>query len=64
MSAITPGEPGLAILGLPLLNSYFIIIDGEANGGKGVVQFATAAGEVSDSLAIRPTCAQLAPSED
>jgi hypothetical protein len=44
MSAITPGEPGLAILGLPLMNGYFTVFDGEANGGKGVVQFATAAG--------------------
>ncbi len=40
--AITPGQPGLAILGLPLMNGYFTIFDGEADGGKGVVKFATA----------------------
>ena len=44
MAAITTGEPGLAILGLPLMNGYFTIFDGEANGGKGVIHFATAAG--------------------
>jgi hypothetical protein len=41
-AAITVGDPGLAILGLPLMNSYFTIFDGEADGGKGVVKFATA----------------------
>jgi hypothetical protein len=41
-AAITVGEPGLAILGLPLMNGYFTIFDGEADGGKGVVKFATA----------------------
>jgi Eukaryotic aspartyl protease len=41
-AAITKGEAGLAILGLPLLNGYFTIFDGEADGGKGVVKFATA----------------------
>ena len=40
--AITPGQPGLAILGLPLMNGYFTIFDGEADGGKGVVKFAKA----------------------
>jgi hypothetical protein len=34
------GQPGLAILGLPLMNGYFTIFDGEADGGKGVVKFA------------------------
>jgi hypothetical protein len=41
-AAITVGQPGLAILGLPLLNGYFTIFDGEADGGKGVVKFAKA----------------------
>jgi hypothetical protein len=39
-AAITPGEAGLAILGLPLMNGYFTVFDGEADGGKGVVKFA------------------------
>ncbi len=41
-AAITKGEAGLSILGLPLMNGYFTIFDGEADGGKGVVRFATA----------------------
>jgi hypothetical protein len=41
-AAITKGEAGLAILGLPLMNGYFTIFDGEADSGKGVVKFATA----------------------
>lgn len=41
-TAITVGDPGLAILGLPLMNGYFTIFDGEADGGKGVVKFAKA----------------------
>ena len=41
MAAITPGEDGLVILGLPLMNGYFTVFDGEADGGKGVVAFAT-----------------------
>jgi|SRR5579871_2226175 len=41
-AAITEGQAGLAILGLPLMNGYFTIFDGEADGGKGVVKFATA----------------------
>jgi hypothetical protein len=41
-AAITVGQPGLAILGLPLMNNYFTIFDGEADGGKGVVKFAKA----------------------
>ena len=40
MAAITRGQDGLAILGLPLLNGYFTIFDGEADGGRGVVKFA------------------------
>jgi hypothetical protein len=41
VAAITPGQAGLAILGLPLMNGYFTIFDGEADGGRGVVKFAT-----------------------
>lgn len=41
-AAITNGQAGLAILGLPLMNGYFTIFDGEADGGKGAVRFATA----------------------
>jgi len=44
MAAITSGEAGLAILGLPLMNGYFTIFDGEADGGMGVIRFATRAG--------------------
>jgi hypothetical protein len=40
LAAITPGEDGLVILGLPLMNGYFTVFDGEADGGKGVVAFA------------------------
>lgn len=43
MAAITQGDPGLAILGLPLMNGYFTIFDGEADGGRGVIKFATRA---------------------
>jgi len=43
-AAITPGQPGMAILGLPLMNAYFTIFDGEADGGRGVVKFATRKG--------------------
>jgi hypothetical protein len=39
-AAITKGDPGLAILGLPLMNGYFTIFDGEADGGRGVIKFA------------------------
>ena len=42
LAAITSGENGLAIFGLPLMNGYFTIFDGEADGGRGVVNFATA----------------------
>lgn len=38
--AITEGDPGLAILGLPLMNGYFTIFDGEADNGRGVIKFA------------------------
>jgi hypothetical protein len=41
LAAITQGEPGLAILGLPLMNGYFTIFDGEADEGRGVIKFAT-----------------------
>jgi len=40
-AALTPGEEGLAILGLPLMNGYFTIFDGEADGGRGVIKFAS-----------------------
>jgi len=43
-AAITKGQAGLAILGLPIMNGYFTIFDGEADNGKGVIRFATAAG--------------------
>jgi hypothetical protein len=43
-AAITPGDPGLVILGLPLMNGYFTIFDGEADGGRGVIKFATSKG--------------------
>jgi hypothetical protein len=43
MVAITKGDPGLAILGLPIMNGYFTIFDGEADGGRGVIKFATRA---------------------
>jgi hypothetical protein len=40
LAAITVGQAGLAILGLPLMNGNFTIFDGEADNGRGVVQFA------------------------
>jgi hypothetical protein len=40
LAAITPGNDGLAILGLPLMNGYFTIFDGEADNGRGVIRFA------------------------
>jgi Eukaryotic aspartyl protease len=40
MAAITVGQDGLTILGLPLMNGYFTIFDGTA--GLGVIKFATA----------------------
>ncbi len=39
----TPGQSGLSILGLPLMNGYFTIFDGEADGGVGSILFATRA---------------------
>ncbi len=41
MAAITPNEDESAILGLPLMSGYFTIFDGEADGGKGAIKFAT-----------------------
>jgi Eukaryotic aspartyl protease len=40
--AITSGQERLSILGLPLMNGYFTIFDGEGGGGKGAIKFATA----------------------
>jgi aspartyl protease len=40
LAAITPGNDGLAILGLPLMNGYFTVFDGEADNGRGVIRFA------------------------
>jgi hypothetical protein len=40
MLALTQGEPGFSILGLPLMNGYFTIFDGEADNDRGVVKFA------------------------
>ncbi len=42
-AAITPGDDGLAILGLPLMAGYFTIFDGEADNGRGEIRFATQA---------------------
>ncbi|MET0384295.1 MAG: pepsin-like aspartic protease, partial [Burkholderiaceae bacterium] len=42
MAAISIGEDGFATLGLPLMNGYFTIFDGVADGGKGVIKFARA----------------------
>jgi len=39
-AAITEGDPGLTILGLPLMNGYYTIFDGEADNGRGVIRFA------------------------
>jgi hypothetical protein len=44
LAAITPGQDGLVILGLPLMNGYFTVFDGEADNGKGVVAFAALKG--------------------
>ncbi|HEY1764063.1 MAG TPA: pepsin-like aspartic protease [Opitutaceae bacterium] len=41
IAAMSTGQDGLSILGLPLMNGYFTIFDGEAAGGKGVIKFAT-----------------------
>jgi hypothetical protein len=42
-AAITQGQVGQAILGLPIMNGYFVVFDGEADGGKGAVMFAAKA---------------------
>jgi hypothetical protein len=42
MAAITQGNDGQAILGLPLMNGYFTVFDGEADGGMGQIKFAKA----------------------
>jgi len=42
-ASITKGSAGLAILGLPLLNGYFTIFDGEADSGRGAIKFASRA---------------------
>ncbi len=39
-AAITRGSKGQTILGLPLMNGYFTVFDGEAARGMGVVKFA------------------------
>jgi hypothetical protein len=41
IAAFSSGQEGLAILGLPLMNGYFTIFDGTADGGRGVIMFAT-----------------------
>jgi hypothetical protein len=39
-AAITVGDGTPNILGLPLMNGYFTIFDGEADNGRGVIKFA------------------------
>jgi len=39
--AISEGDPGFTILGLPLMNGYFTVFDGEAAGGLGLIRFAS-----------------------
>jgi hypothetical protein len=39
-AAITKGTEGNNLLGLPLMNGYFTIFDGEADHGKGAIRFA------------------------
>ena len=41
LASFSQGQEGLAILGLPLMNGYFTIFDGEADSGRGTVMFAT-----------------------
>ncbi len=38
--AISPSDDGSITLGLPLMNGYFTIFDGEADQGKGAIRFA------------------------
>lgn len=40
MAAISLGEDGFAILGLPLMNGYFTVFDGSADNGRGAIRFA------------------------
>ena len=40
LCAITVGDDGLAILGLPLMNGYFTYFDGVADNHRGVIRFA------------------------
>ncbi len=40
MAAITQGQDGFAILGLPIMNGYLTIFDGEADSGRGAIRFA------------------------
>jgi hypothetical protein len=40
-AALSRGDPKDNILGLPAMNGYFTIFDGEADGGRGVIKFAT-----------------------
>ena len=40
-AAITEGTDGSTLLGLPLMNGYFTIFDGEADHGKGAIRFAS-----------------------
>ena len=42
LPAITSGDDGMAILGLPLMNGYFTVFDGEADNHRGVIRFAQA----------------------
>jgi hypothetical protein len=41
MLSLVEGDDGLAVLGLPIMSGYFTIFDGEADGGKGQVLFAS-----------------------
>jgi hypothetical protein len=40
-TAFSIGDPGFTILGLPLMNGYYTVFDGEADNGRGQVRFAT-----------------------
>src|SRR5450432_1549749 len=42
VSGLSVSSDSSAILGLPLMNGYFTIFDGEADHGRGVIKFATA----------------------
>jgi len=43
LAAISEGQDGFSSLGLPLLNGYFTIFDGEADAGRGAIRFASRA---------------------